>query len=965
MLDINYSDVLSILELIRPYLIAIGIAIVLGIVVTIAVMKVKEPKKYLIRSQARVAVIIAIVVIVNLICTGPMSTLLSLVSGSGSITAETQASAEELGMEIADEGIVLLKNEDNLLPMTDNKNLNVFGWASTNPVYGGTGSGALSDSYEIVNLTSGLENAGFTLNTELSDFYTDYRADRPVVGMWEQEWTLPEPPTDQYSDELMNNAKEFSDTAMIVFSRPGGEHIDLPENMEGMNYTNNSEDYADFPEGTHYLELSQSERNLVDLVCENFENVIVVYNGANTLEMGFVNEYPQIKSALWVPGTGQNGFNSLGDILAGEVNPSGKTADTFVADLTAAPTFNNFGSFTYDNMDEFQISEDDQFVPGALPHFVNYVEGIYVGYRFWETAAEEGLINYDESVVYPFGYGLSYTTFTQEMGELNATDDSISVDVTVTNTGDTAGKDVVELYYTPPYTNGGIEKASVNLAAFDKTDLLEPGDSQTLTLTFNIEDMASYDYQNAQAYVLEAGDYEISLRSDSHTVIDSQTYNVADTVTYGEDNARSTDLVAATNQFDFAEGEIEYLSRADGFANFAEVTAAPATYSMPEEDKALFDNNSSWTPEDEEAEMPTTGADNGLTLADLRGADYDDEQWDDLLDQMTVDEMNQLIALGGYQTGAADSVGKIQTTDCDGPASINNNFTGVGSIGFPSGVMIANTFNEDIANEFGQSIGQMADEMNVSGWYAPAMNLHRSAFAGRNFEYYSEDALLSGKIASQAVQGAAESGVYAYIKHFALNDQETSRWEMLTTWSNEQAIRELYLKPFEICVKEGDARAVMTSYNYIGSQWAGACAPLLETVLRDEWGFEGFVLTDYFANFGYMDATRSIYNGGSTCLASYDTGSNYVNGTDSAATVQHMRDAVHGILYTTVNSRAYEPENLDTGLLMYQIVLIIADVVLAVLLILYEVFRVRRVYAKRKGNAAIKVETVETENKDE
>lgn len=964
MLDINYSDVLSILELIRPYLIAIGIAIVLGIVVTIAVMKVKEPKKYLIRSQARVAVIIAIVVIVNLICTGPMSTLLSLVSGSGSITAETQASAEELGMEIADEGIVLLKNEDNLLPMTDNKNLNVFGWASTNPVYGGTGSGALSDSYEIVNLTSGLENAGFTLNTELSDFYTDYRADRPVVGMWEQEWTLPEPPTDQYSDELMNNAKEFSDTAMIVFSRPGGEHIDLPENMEGMNYTNNSEDYADFPEGTHYLELSQSERNLVDLVCENFENVIVVYNGANTLEMGFVNEYPQIKSALWVPGTGQNGFNSLGDILAGEVNPSGKTADTFVADLTAAPTFNNFGSFTYDNMDEFQISEDDQFVPGALPHFVNYVEGIYVGYRFWETAAEEGLINYDESVVYPFGYGLSYTTFTQEMGELNATDDSISVDVTVTNTGDTAGKDVVELYYTPPYTNGGIEKASVNLAAFDKTDLLEPGDSQTLTLTFNIEDMASYDYQNAQAYVLEAGDYEISLRSDSHTVIDSQTYNVADTVTYGEDNARSTDLVAATNQFDFAEGEIEYLSRADGFANFAEVTAAPATYSMPEEDKALFDNNSSWTPEDEEAEMPTTGADNGLTLADLRGVDYDDEQWDDLLDQMTVDEMNQLIALGGYQTGAADSVGKIQTTDCDGPASINNNFTGVGSIGFPSGVMIANTFNEDIANEFGQSIGQMADEMNVSGWYAPAMNLHRSAFAGRNFEYYSEDALLSGKIASQAVQGAAESGVYAYIKHFALNDQETSRWEMLTTWSNEQAIRELYLKPFEICVKEGDARAVMTSYNYIGSQWAGACAPLLETVLRDEWGFEGFVLTDYFANFGYMDATRSIYNGGSTCLASYDTGSNYVNGTDSAATVQHMRDAVHGILYTTVNSRAYEPENLDTGLLMYQIVLITADVVLAVLIILYEVFRVRRVYAKRKGNAAIKVEIVTEENKD-
>lgn len=949
MLDINWSDVMNIINLITPYLIAIAAAIVLGIIITVAVMKVKEPKKYLIRSQTRVAVVIALVVIVNLICTGPMSTLLSLVSGSGAISAETQASAEELGMDIADEGIVLLKNDDNLLPMTDNKNLNVFGWASANPVYGGTGSGALSDSYEIVDLTTGLENAGFNLNTELSDFYTEYRADRPEVGMWEQDWTLPEPPVENYSGDMLANAREFSDTAMVVFSRPGGEHIDLPQDMTDLNYTNNSDEYADFTEGMHYLEMSQSERNMLDMVCENFENVIVVYNGANTMELGFVNEYPQIKSAIWCPGTGQNGFNSLGSILAGDINPSGKTADTFVADLTATPTFNNFGDFTYDNMEEFQISEDDQFVPGALPHFVNYVEGIYVGYRFYETAAEEGLINYDESVVYPFGYGLSYTTFTQEMSDLNVTDESISVDVTVTNTGSTAGKDVVEIYYTPPYTNGGIEKASVNLAAFDKTDLLEPGESQTLTLSFDIEDMASYDYQNAQAYVLEAGDYVISLRSDSHNVIDSRTYNVAETVTYSGDNSRSDDLTAATNQFDFAEGEIEYLSRADGFANYEEATAAPTVYSMPEEDKAQFTNNSNWTPEeDPEAEMPATGEDNGLTLADMRGLAYDDEQWETLLDQLTVDEMNELIALGGYQTAAADSVGKVQTTDCDGPASINNNFTGVGSIGFPSGVMIANTFNEDIACAFGQSIGQMADEMNVSGWYAPAINIHRSAFAGRNFEYYSEDALLTGKISAQAVLGAAESGVYAYVKHFALNDQETNRWEMLTTWSNEQAIREIYLKPFEIAVKEGGAQAIMSSYNYIGSQWAGACSLLLETVLRDEWGFEGFVLTDYFANFGYMDAARSIYNGGSSCLASYDTGSNYVADTDSATTVQHMREACHRIFYTVVNSRAYEPENIDTGLLMYQIVLIAADVVIAALLILYEAVRVRRVYKQRK-----------------
>ena len=842
MLDINWSDVMSIIDLITPYLIAIGVAIVLGIIITVAVMKVKEPRKYLIRSQARVAVLIAIVVIVNLICTGPMSTLLSLVSGSGSITAETQASAEELGMDIADEGIVLLKNDDNLLPMTDNKNLNVFGWASTNPVYGGTGSGALSDSYEIANLTTGLENAGFTLNTELSDFYTEYRADRPEVGMWAQDWTLPEPPVENYSEDLLANAREFSDTAMVVFSRPGGEHIDLPENMEGMNYTNNSEDYEDFPAGTHYLEMSQSERNMLEMVCENVENVIVVYNGANTMELGFVNEYPQIKSALWVPGTGQNGFNSLGSILAGDVNPSGKTADTFVADLTATPTFNNFGSFTYDNMEEFQISEDDQFVPGALPHFVNYVEGIYVGYRFYETAAEEGLINYDEAVVYPFGYGLSYTTFTQTLDDMTVTDDTVSVNVTVTNTGDVAGKDVVEVYYTPPYTNGGIEKASVNLAAFDKTDMLEPGASQTMTLTFSIEDMASYDYQNAQAYVLEAGDYVISLRSDSHNVIDSRIYNVADTITYSGDNARSTDLTTATNQFDFAEGDIEYLSRADGFANFDEVTAAPASYSMPEDDKAQFTNNSNWVPEeDPDAEMPTTGADNGLTLADMRGLDYDDEKWDKLLDQLTVDEMDEMIALAGFQTLALDSIDKIQTVDCDGPASINNNFTQTGSIGFPSGVMIASTWNTTIAEKFGESIGRMADDMNVSGWYAPAMNLHRNAFAGRNFEYYSEDGLLSGDMAANAVIGAEKYGVYAYIKHYALNDQEINRAAMLCTWATEQSIREIYLKPFEIAVKDGHAKAVMSAYNLIGVVPALADPVLIITVLRDLWVFRGFV----------------------------------------------------------------------------------------------------------------------------
>lgn len=962
MLELNWSDVISTLTQIRGYLIAIGAIIAVAVIVMIACLKLAAHKKYVIRTQAFVAMIVGIAIVANLICTGPMYTILSLASGTGTLTEESIAGAEELAQQIAEEGIVLLQNDDQTLPLADNKNINVFGWASTAPCYGGTGSGALNDSYHIVDLLEGLSNAGFNTNTELSDFYRAYAQSRPEIGMFAQDWTLPEPPAETYSDEMMENAREFSENAMIVLTRAGGEQTDLPRTLTGVTYNNNSEDYEDFPEGTHYLEPSQSERNMIDLVCRNFDNVILVYNGANTMELQIADEYEQIKSVLWVPGTGQNGFNALGEILSGEVNPSAKTADTFVRDLTATPNWNNFGDYEYDNMDEFVISESDPYVPGALPHFVNYTDGIYVGYKFYETAAEEGLIDYEELVQYPFGYGLSYTDFTQEMGEMvTGEDGTISFDVTVTNTGDVAGKDVVEVYYNPPYTNGGIEKASANLIAYDKTDMLEPGASQTLSISISAEDMASYDDEENGCYVLEEGEYVISINSDSHTVIDSQTYEVESTIVYDENNARSTDLVAAQNQFDFAKGELTYLSRENGFENYEEAVAALATYSMPEADKAGFVNNSNFEPEeDPDAQMPTTGAKNNISILDLRGADYDDEKWEMLLDNLTIDEMVEMIALGGYQTAPAKSIDKIATTDCDGPAALNNNFTGVGSIGFPAGVMLANCWNEDLAYAFGENIGLMADDMNVSGWYAPAMNIHRSAFAGRNFEYYSEDALLSGKCAVNAVSGAWSQGVYAYIKHFALNDQETNRWEMLCVWADEQAIREIYLKPFEMCVKDGDATAVMSSYNYIGNQWAGACSPLLINVLRNEWGFRGSVLTDYFADFGYMDAERAIYNGGSTCLINRDVNTNYIKNTDNPTTVQHMREACHDVLYTAVNSRGFEEENLSAGLMTWQIIMIAADVVIAVLLLAFEFFIVRKGYQKRKKNA-VKIETVKEE----
>lgn len=951
MLNINMADVMNILNNCKPQLIFFAVVVVVALIAMIACMKMKKHKKYMIRRQAWIAILIGLIITVNAVCLGPLSTIISLAMGNGTISEDTSKEAEALCEDVADEGIVLLENKDDILPLQDTKNLNVFGWASTNPCYGGTGSGSLSDAYPTVTLLQGLENAGYSINTELEDFYTTYRADRPEVGMFAQDWTLPEPAASTYTDSMMQNAKDFSDTAVVVITRVGGEGADLPTDMSSVTYTDNSADYKDFPEGSHYLELSQSEKDMLDLVCSNFDNVVVVYNGANAMELNFVNDYDQIKGLIWCPGTGQSGFNSLGEIINGTVDPSGKTSDTFVADLTAAPNYNNIGNFAYDNMDEFTGSS---FGADTTPTFVDYVESIYVGYRFYETAAAEGLIHYDETVLYPFGYGLSYTSFKQEMGAMTEdADGNLTFDVTVTNTGSQAGKDVVEVYYNPPYYNGGIEKASANLIAFEKTDLLDAGASQTITVTIDPQDMASYDSNGEGCYVLDAGDYQISVRSDSHDVIAEQTYTVTDKVVYDENNKRSSDDVAAVNQFDQAEGDVTYLSRADGFANYAKATAAPASLSLADQYVETFTNNSNYDPaayDDDSDVMPTTGVKNGLELADLRGADYDDEKWDDLLDQMTVDEMKTLIALGGYQTSAASSVGKVNTVDCDGPASINNNFTGVGSIGFPSAVMIASTWNKDIALQFGETIGKMADEMGVSGWYAPAMNIHRSAFAGRNFEYYSEDGFLSGSIAAQAVIGAEKHGVYAYIKHFALNDQETNRLSMLCTWSSEQAIREIYLKPFEMAVKDGGAKAVMSSFNYIGTTYAGASDELLNTVLRDEWGFRGFVLTDYYGVYGYQNADQLIRNGNDACLANYDAGTNYVQDT-SATSVIAMRQASKNIMYTVVNSRAYSDTALaeSSSIPTWKIMIIVIDVVLAALILLLEVFVITKGYKRRKA----------------
>ena len=962
MLQINMADVMNVIGSLTPYLIAIGVLFVLALIITFAVNKktVKEvATRKIVHSESWLVALVGIVVAVSMMLTGPLSTLLNNATTTKYMLSDTTVSkANELAKEVQSEAITMLKNDDSNLPLS-NKKVNVFGWGSTNPVYGGTGSGSMSKQYKTVSLLDGMKQAGLKTNTELSKLYTDYRKDRPEVGMFAQDWTLPEVPAKQYSDKLVSDAKDFSDEAVVVLTRVGGEGADLPTDMKakGITYKNNSKDYDDFQKGESFLQLSKTERDMIDLVTSNFKKVTLVYNGANTFQFDFLNDYPQIQSVVWCPPAGQTGFSALGEVLAGETNPSGKTSDTFLKDLTKSVSYNNFGKFEYTNMADkaakYKGFTGDDVT--AIPGFVNYSEGIYVGYKFYETASDEGLINYDDTVAFPFGYGLSYTSFDQKLDSVKYKGGKVTVTATVTNTGDKAGKDVVEAYYNPPYTDGGIEKASKNLAGFEKTKELQPGESQKVTVKFDDDDMASYDYKGAKAYVLEQGDYDISIQSDSHHVIDHKAITVKDTVTYDSDsNTHNGDKTVATNQFDDVAGDVTYLSRADHFANYKEATAAPTNFKMSDKAKETFYNNSNYDPKkfDKDSDkMPTTGAKNGLKLSDMYGKDYDDADWDKLLDQLTFDDMDNLIANGGYGTQAVKSVGKIQLTDADGPASLNNNFTGVGSIGFPASTAFACTWNKDLAKQFGEMIGDMAHDMHVAGWYAPAMNIHRNAFSGRTFEYFSEDSLLSGVMASSEISGAKSKGVYSFMKHFALNDQETKRTEMLCTWTNEQAMREIYLKPFEMSVKEGGAQAVMSSFNYIGYTYAGASSNLLQTVLRDEWGFKGFVLTDYFGGYGYQNADQEVRAGNDSMLATTKI-TNHI--TDKSATsVKAMRQAAHNILYTAANSWQYANGEPKVATPIWKTAMYVAWGVTAVLVIGLEIVAIKRYLNRKKAVATV------------
>ncbi len=964
-LKLTVTDVTDALNACKIPLIVAGILVIVSIIILIVSFRIKKPLKNLVRVQTPIALLLAVMVAVNGFCKIEYSVVNSVFAGTPGLDEETAQESKELASQIADEGIVLLKNEEKALPLSEDvSKINVFGWSSIHPIYGGTGSGAMAEE-QCVSLVQGLENAGYEVNQELQEFYRDFRDERPhgslllrEIGQTKGDWTIPEPTIEEYeAKDMFEHAKEFSDTAMIFIARSGGEAGDLPMSItasgeENKQFGSLAESYDftvqedDVDPQKSYLELSNREIKMVDKVTEEFENVIVVINSSNAMELGWVEQYDNIKAALVVSGPGEVGFNALGKILKGEVNPSGHLTDTYVYDLQTTPGSKNYGSFAYDNYESVTGAKEN------VSMFVNYVEGIYLGYKFYETAAEEGLINYDETVQYPFGYGMSYTEFQSEIESAEDNGKEIVLNVKVKNIGETAGKHVVQIYYTPPYYNGGIEKASQNLLQFAKTKVLEPGEEELLAVTVSYEDMASYDSSCIKTenggYVLEKGKYEISLCSDSHTKIDSYQAEVKKDVIYDDENdgKRSSDEVTATNQLQFAEGDVTYLSRENHFANYEEAIAAPADFSLS--DEALADYRSAYTYniddfETEDEKMPVTGAKNGLKLKDMKGLDYEDEKWEQLLDQLTVEEMFNLSANGGYHTIAVESVGLADTEDADGPTGIHSNYNEGTGISYPSAVMLANTWNQELAERKGEQIGKEARELGITGWYGPGMNIHRSAFSGRNFEYYSEDGTYSALMAGKEVGGAAREGLIVYMKHFALNDQELHREKGLCTWSTEQAIREIYLKPFERSVKDGGATGTMSSMNSIGTQWTGCCDALLNNILRDEWGFNGSVITDAYIGMYQMSADYAIRTGGTKILA-FSVTDDFFSNVDSANTVNALREAAHGTLYALANSNATDTE---ISTLVWVIALIGIDVLLLIWICIEEFIAIKK-YKKNR-----------------
>lgn len=744
---------------------------------------------------------------------------------SGNIDRDIVAETSKTAVEVESEGIVLLKNEENLLPLNGRK-LNVFGAGSVCPFIGSSSSGGVV-SEDPVTFYDALDEQGIEYNKDLRALYEKHCGSNALpqtknvvlnngLAILFAKDSLKEMPQSKLSDKVMADAKEYSDTALLMISRIGAEEMDLDPEI---------------------LHLTEEEIALVEKLDKTFENIIVLFNIGNVMEMGWIDEYESIKSAavIWIPG--EFGMTAVAKMLKGEVNPSGRLADTIAYKTSDYPSSACFGNHEY--------------TKGGT--YIEYLEGIYVGYRYFETFAKN-------KVQYPFGYGLSYTTFEKKITEKKVSRSKITISVEVTNTGNVSGKDTVQIYYSAPYYEGGIEKSAICLAAFDKTGIIKPGKSETVTIIFDIADMASYDHKVNEAWIVEEGTYKIILGENVREHIESFDY-----VQSGDRIIKYDEVTGAEirNRFEDAYNGFPVLSRANENETF------PVFRQLEKEDKLASADD--FPAPQTEGEIPVTGAvyDKVITLKDV----YADESlWDKFLDQLTVEEMAQMVADGGYGTRGIERLGIPETSDNDGPSSVKGRkgilFTDTGTA-YPCVTVMACTWNAELMEKLGEGIGKEARDMGTDIWYAPAVNLHRNPAGGRNYEYFSEDPVISGKLSSAMVKGCHNEGLMVTIKHFALNEQESNR-KGVCTWADEQTIRELYLKAFEIPVKETKLKGVMSSYNRIGTTWCGGSSALLNDVLRTEWGFEGFVVSDYSWNMtgtGYMNPVIAVYNGNDTILS--------------------------------------------------------------------------------------------------
>lgn len=887
-------------------------------------------------------------------------------------TAKRDADDRALGILAESEGIVMLKNE-NGLPIPKGSKLSLFSSSTVDMLYGGGGSGSVEPS-TCKDLKTAFEDGGYQVNQTLWQYYKDcdYRRGTNSVG---------EAPVSEYSGNtaIMQSINEYNDAAIVVISRQGREGQDFStEPLRGEEAT--------------MLQLVKNEVDMIEFCNEHFDNVVVILNTGNPMELGYLEEFNNIKACLWVGYFGSAGIDALPMVISGDVNPSGHLSDTYAYDSLSAPAMQNFihGVFSNDTVSKFPQNK------GA---YVVYAEGIYVGYKYYETRYEDavlgtpntGAYDYEQQVQFPFGYGLSYTTFVWSDFSCEETDDAYNISVTVTNGGNVAGKDVVQIYMQSPYTEydkqNNIEKASVELVGFDKTGLINPGESEVVNINVSKEERRAYDaYSDQPGYILDAGTYYFTAAEDAHQAInnillakevpsdklagvgyadmvfvdtvaeqDKEIYDAS--LTYGGEQGSEI-----TNQFEKTDlktydSSFKYLSRSNWEGTWPTLYKE-RRWELPDDFAQQVVANT--YAEDADAEMPLTNAGNGMVLLDMLGKDYGDPDWEKLLDNLNAEIMTELVRMGGWKTNAIPEIIKPQSDDIDGPAGISASLGGLGDSGarclsVPSEILLASTWDVDLLKRIGEAIGEDGLTSGYEGWYAPGAGTHRGPYGGRNFEYYSEDGFLAGKLCAAEVAGVQSKGMYCYLKHIVLNDAEVMRYG-ITEFCNEQALREIYLVPFEISVREADCRGMMAAFNSLGPDWCGASEELLTNVLRNEWGFHGIVVTDYAsANSSYMFIDAGLQAGCDLWLNTNADVYKLPNASDSATQMQMLRRATKNILYTVLNSAAMNGISPYTRINIvmppWQKWLVALDVVVGVLAVGLGAFAALRCIRNKKQSA--------------